>query len=170
MYENLGIFRVDCALWRAFCRGVVIADLFNALKKQPITELDTLQTRSAELGVQLVHDQFYPELTGIVGYERYSSPTNWRPVVPTETASILVNHETLPFSDTLTRFGGQLSIPFFVKELFSLGRKAERLADSSRLKKQLNLFEHQAVLVAADAHLVHMDSLKKALVSRKVSP
>jgi len=149
--------------------AMTITDLFNTLKKQPVTELDVLQTRSAELGVQAVYDRFYPELTGIIGYDKYSSPTNWRPVVPTETASILANHGTLPFSETLARFGGQLSIPFFVKELFSLGKRAERLADSSRVKQQLNLFEHQAILVTANAHLVHMSSLKKALDSRKAS-
>ncbi|MBW1637178.1 MAG: TolC family protein [Deltaproteobacteria bacterium] len=149
--------------------AMTITDLFAALKKQPITELDTLQIKSAELGVQSVYDRFYPELTGILGYERYSSPTNWRPVVPTETVKILANHGTLPFSDALARFGGQLSLPLFVKELFSLGNQAESLADSSRIKQQLNLFEHQAVLVTADAHLVHMSSLKKALDSRKIS-
>ena len=150
-------------------RAVTMADLFATLKKQPVTKLDTLQTRSAELGVQSVHDRFYPELTGILGYEGYSSPTNWRPITPTETAKILANHTSLPFSDTLARFGGQLSMPLFVKELFSLGKQAESLADSSRIKKHLNLLEHQAVLVTADAHLVHMSSLKKALDSRKVS-
>jgi len=149
--------------------AVTMAELFSALREQPVTELDTLQTRSAELNVQSVHDQFYPELTGILGYEGYSSPTNWRPVLPTESAKILANHQTLPFSDTLARFGGQLSIPLFVKELFSLGRQAERLAESSRIKKQLNLLEHQAVLVTADAHLIHMNSLKKALDSRRTS-
>ncbi|WP_457575984.1 TolC family protein [Desulfomarina sp.] len=149
--------------------AITITDLFDALQEQPVTQLDTLQTRSAELAVQAVYDRFYPELTGILGYDRYSSPTNWRPVAPTETARILANHGTLPFSDDITRFGGQLSLPLFVKELFSLGRQAEKMADSFRIRKQLNLLEHQAVLVTADAHLVHMSSLKKALDSRKNS-
>lgn len=146
-----------------------ITDLFDALQKQPVTQLDTLQTRSAELGAQSVYDRFYPELTGMVGYDRYSSPTNWRPVAPTETTRILANQGTLPFSDNITRFGGQLSLPLFVKELFSLGKQAQSMADSFRIRKQLNLLEHQAVLVTADAHLVHLSSLKKALDSRKIS-
>ncbi len=60
-------------------------------------------------------------------------------------------------------------MPIFVKELFSLGKQAASLADSSRVKKRLNLLERQALLVGADAHLVHLSSLTKALESRRAS-
>jgi outer membrane protein TolC len=146
-----------------------MADLFSALRDQPLTELDTLQTRSAELGAQSVYDRLYPQLSGVLAYEEYNSPTNLRPVPPTEAALLLANKEPLPFSETIGRLGATLSMPIFVKEIFSLGKQAARLADSARVKKRLNLLEHQAVLVTADAHLIHMQSLRKALDSRRNS-
>ncbi|MFT5701375.1 MAG: hypothetical protein ACI8ZB_004267 [Desulforhopalus sp.] len=87
-----------------------MADLFAALKEQAVTELDTLQTRDAELDVQSVHDRFFPVLTGVLSYEEYNSPTNLRPVTPTESVQRIVNGEPLPFSDTIGRIGGSLSI------------------------------------------------------------
>jgi outer membrane protein TolC len=150
-------------------KATTISDLFAALKDQAVTELDILQTRDAELNIQSVHDRYYPVLTGVLSYEEYNSPTNLRPVTPTESAQRLVNGKPLPFSDTIGRFGGSLSLPIFVKELFSLGDQAKSLADSSRAKKRLNLLERQATLVAADAHLLHMNSLTKALESRRAS-
>ncbi len=146
-----------------------MADLFAALEKQPLIELDRLQTRSAELGAQSVRDRFYPKLTGILAYEEYNSPTNLRPVPPTEAARLLANNNPLPFSETITRVGAQLSMPIFVKELFSLGDQAASLAESSRINKNLKLLEHQAVLVTANAHLTHMSSLIRALLLRKES-
>ena len=149
--------------------ATTMADLFAALKEQPITELDTLQIRDAELSAQSVSDRFYPVLTGVLSYEEYNSPTNLRPVTPTESAKLLANGESLPFSDTIGRMGGNLSMPIFVKELFSLGKQTASLSDSHRLQKRLNMLERQATLVAADAHLLHMSSLTKALKSRRVS-
>jgi len=149
--------------------ATTMADLFAALKEQPLTELDSLQSVDAELGVQSIQDRFYPVLTGALIYEEYNSPTNLRPVTPTESAQRIAKGEPLPFSETIGRTGVFLSMPIFVKELFSLGKQATSLADSSRAKKRLNLLERQAMLVAADAHLLHMSSLTKALESRRAS-
>ena len=155
--------------WSIPAGAVTITDLFTALREQPLTKLDTIRTREAELKLQSVHDRFYPALTGVGSYEVYNSPTNLRPVLPTESARLLANGEPLPFSDNIGRVGVRFSLPIFVKELFSLGRQAQILAAGSRVQKRLNLLEHQAVLVAADAHLVHMSYLEKALRSRKAS-
>jgi outer membrane protein TolC len=150
-------------------QAMTMADLFAALKEQPVTQLDALQTSDSALGVQAVHDRFYPVINGVMSYEKYNSPTNLRPVAPTESASLLASDGSLPFSKAISRIGGNLSMPIFTKELFSLGWQAESLADSSRMKRRLNLLERQALLVGADAHLVHLNSLTRALESRKAS-
>jgi len=155
--------------WTTPASAVTIADLFTALQEHPATELDTLQTRSSELNQQAVTDRFYPSINGEIGYQEFNSPTNWRPVVPTESGRILANGESLPFSDTLSRIGATLSLPIFVKELFTLRKQTASLIDSAKAKKRLNLLEHQAVLVTADAHLMHMSSLEKSLIARKAS-
>lgn len=150
-------------------KAMTMAELFAALREQPITKLDTLQASDSALGVQAVHDRFYPVLNGVMSYEKYNSPTNLRPVTATESAQLLANGGSLPFSETISRIGGNLSMPIFTKELFSLGKQAASLADSSHMKKRLNLLERQALLVGADANLMHFDSLTKALESRKAS-
>lgn len=164
-----GCFALTLMLWATPLPAMTIDDLFVALKEHPVTELDSLQTRSAELNRQAMYDRFYPQVTGELGYQEFNSPTNWRPVVPTESAQLLANGEPLPFSDSLSRVGASLSLPIFVKELFTLGKQTASLTESARAKKQLNLLEHQAVLVTADAHLIHMYSLEKSLAARRAS-
>lgn len=164
-----GYFALVLMLWATPSAATTMDNLFAALREHPVTELDTLQTRSTELNRQAVYDRFYPQVNGELGYQEFNSPTNWRPVVPTETARLLANGEPLPFSDSLSRVGASLSLPIFVKELFTLGKQTASLTDSVRAKKRLNLLEHQAVLVTADAHLVHMYSLEKSLAARKTS-
>ena len=149
--------------------ATTMAELFTALEKQPVTELDTLQSASADLGRQAVYDRLYPQITGVLSYEGFNSPTNLRPVPPTEAAQLLAANEPLPFSEEIGSFGARLSMPIFIKELFSLGKQAEKLSEGARIKKRLNLLEHQAVLVTADAHFIHMRSLRNSLASRKAS-
>ncbi len=155
--------------WSTMAGAVTMADLFASLERQPLTELDRFQTKSVELRTQSVRDRFSPNLTGILASEAYNSPTNLRPVSPTEAPRLLAKNEPLPFSETISRVGAQLSLPIFIKELFSLGNQAASLAESSRMNKRLKLLEHQAVLVTADAHLTHMSSLIRALI-RSISP
>ncbi len=88
--------------WISPASAVTIADLFTALQEHPVTELDALQTRFSELNQQVVYDRFYPSIKGELGYQGFSSPTNWRPVLPTESAQLLANNEALPFSDILS--------------------------------------------------------------------
>ncbi|TKB10435.1 TolC family protein [Desulforhopalus sp. IMCC35007] len=150
-------------------RAMTMADLFAALREQPVTKLDTLQAHDSALGVQAVHDRFYPVLSGVMSYEKYNSPTNLRPVTPTESALLLASDGSLPFSETISRIGVSMSMPIFTKELFSLSKQAASISDSAQVKKRISLLERQALLVGADANLMHLDSLTKALTSRKAS-
>lgn len=150
-------------------KATTMADLFAALREQPSTKMDTLQADHTALGVQAVHDHFYPVLSGIMSYEKYNSPTNLRPLPPTESAQLLASDGSIPFSETISRIGVSMSMPIFTKELFSLSKQAASLSESSHVKKHLSLLERQALLVGADAHLLHMHSLIKALESRKAS-
>ena len=167
--KRLLVLSLVLLVWTHPAGATTISDLFAALQEHPVTELDTLQTRSSELKQQSVYDRLYPVINGEIGYQEFSSPTNWRPVLPTESGRLLANNESLPFSDNLSRIGTTLSLPIFVKELFTLGKQTASMVDSARAKKRLNLLEHQAVLIAADAHLLHMNSLKKSLTARKTS-
>jgi hypothetical protein len=102
-------------------KAMTMADLFAALKEQRITKLDTLQAKDSERGIQSVHDRFYPVLTGALSYEKYNSPTNLRPVTPTESAQLLVKGEPLPFSETISRIGGNLSLNPDINDIINFG-------------------------------------------------
>jgi len=146
-----------------------MADLFAALREQPVTALDTLKANDSALGVQAVHDRFYPVLSGVMRYEEYNSPTNLRPLPPTESALLLANDGSIPFSEMISCIGVIISMLIFTKELFSLGKQAASLSDSAQVKKRLSFLERQALLVGADANLVHLESLIKALELRRAS-
>jgi len=149
--------------------ALTMEDLFAALQSQPASKLDILQTETAELGLQGIYDRFYPALTGILSYQEFNSPTNLRPVTPTESAERLINGEPLPFSDNISRIGAHVTMPIFIKELFSLGKKASLLTESSRAKQKLNLLQREAVLISANSELKHIEQLRQALNSRKAS-
>jgi len=150
-------------------RALSMADLFAALQSHPTSQIDLLQTETAELGAQRVYDRFYPALTGIISYQEFNSPTNLRPVTPTESAERLSHDEPLPFSDNISRIGAQVTMPIFIKELFTLGKKASMLTESSRTKQQLNLLQREAVLISTNSELKHIEQLQQALLSRKAS-
>jgi len=70
--------------WGLLCivtpaKAMTMADLFAALKEQPVTTLDSLQASDSALGVQAVQDRFYSVVNGVMSSEKYNSPTSLRP-------------------------------------------------------------------------------------------
>jgi len=152
----------------ALLPAVTITQMFDALKKQPQTRFDTTLAQFAKLGIKGTEDQFYPKIFAFGSYEHYNSPTNLRPLPPTELTR-LGKSSPYPFAQTIERIGMKISMPIFVKELFTLKNKAKALFRSAKLKKQLNFYQNEAVILSADAELLYLKHLKKALEARKRS-
>ena len=129
-------------------KAMTMADLFAALREQPVTKLDTSAKPMTQHWVcRRFMTVFYPVLSGVMSYEKYNSPTNLRPVTPTESATLLASDGSLPFSETISRIGVSMSMPIFTKELFALSKQAASLFDSAQVKNRISLLERQALLV-----------------------
>ncbi|WP_201353715.1 TolC family protein [Hydrogenimonas urashimensis] len=150
-------------------QAATMTELFDALKKNPVTQMDVKSSEYAELSAQKVKDAFYPRASLFATYEHYNSPTNLRPMSPAESIKVSGHGEPLPFATTIERLGGRLSMPIFVKELFALADQARSMAQSAKAKERLNLLEHEALLLGSDASWRYLVSLKKALAARKRS-
>ncbi len=149
--------------------AATIAELFDALKKQPITQLDSMQAKFAKLGVRKVQDGFYPSATLFASYEHYNSPTNLRPVPPTELGRLTPAHKPYPFAQTIERVGAKATMPIFVKTLFSLTKKASAMAKSAKLKKELEFYRNEALILGSDATWRYLEALQDAMEARKRS-
>ena len=149
--------------------AATMRELFGALKQNPVTRMDLKSSDYAKLSAQKVKDAFYPTASLFATYEHYNAPTNLRPMSPVESTRLAKARAPLPFATTIERLGGKISMPIFVKELFALSDQAEMMAKSAKAKARLNLLEHEALLLGANASWQYLQALKKALLARKRS-
>lgn len=153
----------------ASLQATTIAQLFDALKKQPVSKLDRMGEQLANTAMRKVQSNYYPKVNLFANYTHYSSPTNLLPLDPIETAKLTKSGDSLPFAKTIGKIGLKLSIPIFIKELSSLSQKAEYLGKGARFKKRLNLLKNQAAILGANAGLEYIYHLKQTLASTKRS-
>ncbi len=161
--------RRTLALWTALgllAQAATIHDLFEALKSQPQSRLDEMQSRYAKLASRKVRDAFYPSATLFATYEHYNSATNLRPLAPTESLALGKSNEPLPFATTIERIGANVQMPLFVKELFSLSEAAKARMQSAQAKKRLNLLQNEATILADNARWLYLEANRRALNAR----
>jgi outer membrane protein TolC len=144
-------------------------DLFTALKKQPVTKVDTEISKIAKAAEKKVNAAYYPSINIFANYTHYNSPTNLRPLDPLATAKLNSNGDPLPFSQTIQKIGIKATVPIFIKELASLSQKVKYLAKSTQFKKRLNFLQNEAIIVASNASLKYIDSLLTALRATRKS-
>ncbi len=146
-----------------------LTKLFEALKQNPTTKIDNQVVKMANLQKQKITDQFFPKITLFGSYEHYNSYTNLRPVPPNEANRLIKNRSPLPFAKDIERIGAKVDMPIFVKELFTINKKAKYLLKGAKLKKRLNFYKNEAVILGSYANLQYIKSLKKFLKARKKS-
>ena len=146
-----------------------LKDLFQALKKQPVSNVDTAVQKIAEAAKAKVNAAYYPKINIFGAYTHYNSPTNLRPLDPLATAKLTVQKAPLPFSNTIEKVGFKADVPIFVKELSALGEKAKHFAKSAKFKKELNFYQNEGVVLGSNASLEYLDSLLVALKTTKNS-
>ena len=147
--------------------GLSIRDLFEALKSQPITKVDVMLKKSAEASYSKSKAVFYPKLYGLASYEHYNSPTSLRPTTPTESAEILREGGSLPFSKDIEQIGLSVSMPVFVYPLFSLTSMMERIRESAKERARLDFIKNEGAIVILNAKLGYLEKLMQALESTK---
>jgi len=141
-----------------------ITTLLEAVARQPEVEASVLSVKATDMQLEQAHAQFYPKISAFARYSKFNSPTNLRPMTPTEVN--IAAGDSIPFSKEIFRYGLNAEMPLFIKSLFSLSDKVKQLQKVSRARHKLQLVTRQAAVVVLDASLAFNLHLDKAIASR----
>ena len=147
-----------------------VQDLFNALKTHPQTKSDVLAFKKAKTGKQLAYSALYPKITAFGTYHNTSIPTGMIPVPPNVMFPMIQDQSIpQPFSEDIFRAGISISMPVFIKSIYTMASKAKYMQKSAEAKQYINLLQNEAIIVSSNANLQYIDALTKALDSKKQS-
>ena len=144
-----------------------ITELLNAASRQPELKAGQLAVQGTDIQLKQARAALFPKLSAFGSYEIYDSPTNLRPMPPTEVN--IAAGDSIPFSRRIARYGVRMEMPLFVKELYSLADKVKQLQMSSRAEYRLKLITRQAQVVSFDASLAYNAHLNAAIDARLAS-
>ena len=148
-------------------QAFTIQELLTAAARQPGIAASELAAREGSLREQAATVALFPRINGFGKAEFYNSPTNLRPMPPTEVN--VQAGESIPFSRDILRYGLTLDMPLFVKSLYDLKQKAALLAEKANLAYTQELFSRKAAVVAANSGLAYLLGLDKAIDARLAS-
>jgi len=144
-----------------------ITDLLNATARQPELKAGRLAVQGTDTQLKQARAALFPKLSAFGSYEIYNSPTNLRPMPPTEVN--IAAGESIPFSKRIARYGLRMEMPLFVKELYTLADKVKDLKKSSRAQYRIELLTRQAQVVSLNAGLAFNAHLNAAIDARLAS-
>ncbi len=157
----LGVF------WSANCWAVSIGDLLEAAARQPGYQVKAMSVQESNLRKERATAALFPRL-GLFGrLESYNSPTNLRPMPPTEVN--VQSGESIPFSREILRYGLNFDVPVYVRELYVLRQKAGLLQRKAETDRRLDLLGRQSAVVSLNSTLAYIQSLEQAIAARHVS-
>jgi len=141
-----------------------ISDLLEAVAGQPAMELSELAVRESESQVEEARAALYPKVSLFGRTESYDSPTNLRPMPPTEVD--IAAGDSIPFSRDILRYGVTLEMPLYAKQLYTLQEKLKLLGDRAGLEHRINLISRQSAVLAANSSYLYLVHLDKAVAAR----
>jgi outer membrane protein TolC len=94
--------------------------------------------------------------------ESYNSPTNLRPMPPTEAAA----GGSLPFSRNLVRYGLSFQAPLYIAKIYRLREKMNLLSKKSAIARQINLVSREAAVVSLNSAYHYLFRLNEAVDAR----
>ncbi len=154
-------------LWGGQSWAIGIQDLIDAAARQPGYEVSVMSVQESALRKEGATAALFPKL-GLFGRaESYNSPTNLRPMPPTEVN--VQAGEAIPFSRDILRYGLSFEAPVYVHELYVLRRKADLLGQKADTDRQLDLLGRQAAVVSLNSALTYLQGLGKAIEARHAS-
>lgn len=157
-----------CLIWSGQSLALDIHDLLDAAALQPGYEVSAMAVEESVLNQEGATAALFPKL-GLFGRaEAYSSPTNLRPVTPTE-AAVAAFGEPVPFSREILRYGLSFEAPVYVRELYVLRQKTALLRQKSETDRQLDLLGRQAAVVSLNSSLTYLQGLDQAVNARRSS-
>ena len=141
--------------------------LLESAAKQPDMQSSQLAVESTAIQLEQAWAELYPKISAFGNYERYNSPTNLRPMPPTEVN--VAAGDSVPFSKEIERYGLKVEMPLFVKGLYTLADKVKQLQQGSKIGHELKLLTRQAEVVSIDASLAYVTELNAAIAARLLS-
>ncbi len=150
-----------------FAQAATIGQLFNGVEGYYQAQSDRLAIMQAKNAQNLVKAQYWPKINAFASYTHYNYPTVMKPISPTDTAKLLKQNKPLPISRNITRVGINLSMPIFVKSLYTMAQKAEAMRQSARAKVRVDLLKNEAAIVGANANWQYLEGLKQSLLQKR---
>lgn len=142
-----------------------ITDLIRAARHQPDIQDSELAITESGLQVDLAYAALFPKIDGVARYEKYNSPTNLRPLPPTEVPL----HDPIPFSKDIFRYGVTFQMPVYVQSVYTLAGKMKLLKEKAEFQKQIDVVKKEAAIVSLNSTMTYLDGVQKAIISRKAS-
>ena len=147
-----------------------IPSLFDALKSHAQIKSDTLLVKKSEIQKEMVNSSLYPKVDLFASYDNYNEATGMLPVPPNKLMNMVKDQSIAqPFSNNIYKAGAKFSMPLFVKSIYTTAKKAEAMQQSAKAKKHINILKNEALIVGANANLLYLVSLTKALNGKEKS-
>lgn len=164
---KVSIVLLACLVPHGDAWAIDIQSLLDAVARQPAIEARALAVQESGLQQEKATAALFPRL-GLFGRaENYNTPTNLRPMAPTEVN--IPAGDDIPFSRNILRYGLTLDVPIFAKQLNVLRQKATTLNDKARIDKKLDLIGRQAAVVELNATFAYLEGLGQAIGGRRKS-
>ena len=144
--------------------------LFDALKENPQTKSDEFALKKTKIVQKQAYSALYPKIKAFGSFDHSSIPMGMVPVPPNVLFPMIQNQSLpQPFSEYIYRAGVTISMPIFIKSIYTTAKKVAYLQKSAKAKKQINLLKNEAIIVSSNANLLYINALTKALESKKKS-
>jgi outer membrane protein TolC len=144
--------------------------LFDQLKLQPVSRVDAIKIEQAKATQQFANSQLYPNIDFIARYDYASIATAMYPFTPNELLAVVQNQSLpQPFSKNIYRIGATLSMPLFVKSIYTISSQSKLMVHSLEDQRYVNLLKNEAIIVSANANLMYIQQLDSALEKKKLS-
>ena len=147
-----------------------LPELFSALKSHAQTKSDEMVVKQAEVAKEMANAKLYPTINLFAKYDYTTEPVGMIPVPPDTLVQLVVDRSkpAQPFSQNILKEGVNFTMPLFVKSIYTMSDKAEKMQKSAKVKKKINLLKNEAVIVGANANYLYLAELDKSLdVKRK---
>ena len=147
-----------------------IGTLFDSLKTHPVSRADEINLELSETGKSMAVSHLFPNIDLFGRYDYSSEAVGMLPLPLNEMFTLIKDPKlTQPFSENIYRIGASISMPIFVKSIYSMISKASMMYKSAESKKYINLLKNEAMIVSLNANLNYMDALTQALEQKKTS-
>lgn len=147
--------------------AVTIDEMLAAAVRQPAVRLAALAAAENESRTKAANAALYPRINAWSRLVSFNSPTNLRPMPPTEVN--VAAGESIPFSREILRYGLNIDAPLYVGELLALRKKAEVLANKAKIAHQGKIASQEAAVVSLDSALLSLTHLDAAIAARIAS-